>query len=60
FMGARVPWFMRVVLVLGALLLIEGGWVSDLIGIGVAAATVFVQRVVKPEKGALLATRGAD
>ncbi|MEN0000800.1 MAG: TRAP transporter fused permease subunit [Pseudomonadota bacterium] len=60
FMGKRVVWFMRVVLVGAALLLIEGGWVSDLLGVAAAAVTVFVQRVVKPEKGVMAPVRGAD
>ncbi|MEL6922031.1 MAG: TRAP transporter large permease subunit, partial [Pseudomonadota bacterium] len=60
FMGKRVVWFMRLVLIAAAIMLIEGGLISDLIGIGAAALTVFVQRVVQPEKGAMAPVRGAD
>ncbi|MEL6201077.1 MAG: TRAP transporter fused permease subunit [Pseudomonadota bacterium] len=60
FVGKRVVWFMRLVLIAAALLLIEGGWISDLMGIGAAVLTVFVQRVVKPDSGVMAPVRGAD
>ena len=60
FMNGRVVWFMRLALVVGALMLIEGGLVSDLIGIAIAVATVVVQRVFKPRPGAVAAVHGAD
>ncbi|MEO1746028.1 MAG: TRAP transporter fused permease subunit [Pseudomonadota bacterium] len=60
FMGARVVWFMRLALIAAAIMLIEGGLVSDLIGVAAVGLTIFVQRVVKPEKGAMAPVRGAD
>ncbi len=60
FMGARAVWFLRVALVLAALFMIEGGWITDVIGVGAAAAIFFIQRVVKPSPNAVLPVRGAD
>ncbi len=60
FIGARAVWFLRVGLVVAALFMIEGGLVSDIIGIGLAAAVFFVQRVLRPQPGAAIEVRGAD
>jgi len=60
FIGARAAWFLRVGLVVAALFMIEGGLVSDIIGIGLAAAVFFVQRVLRPQPGATIEVRGAD
>ncbi|MEM9249741.1 MAG: TRAP transporter fused permease subunit [Pseudomonadota bacterium] len=58
--GARAAWFIRAALIVAALFLIEGGWISDLIGIGIAAATIFLQKTVQPAPDATLDVRGAD
>ncbi|MEM8591647.1 MAG: TRAP transporter fused permease subunit, partial [Pseudomonadota bacterium] len=60
FVGARAAWFLRAALILAALFMIEGGWLSDLIGVGLAAATVFVQRVFQPKDDLAIPVRGAD
>ena len=60
FMGGRAVWFLRVGLILSALFMIEGGWITDLIGVGVAAAIFFVQRVVQPDPNMTIPVRGAD
>jgi TRAP transporter 4TM/12TM fusion protein len=60
FMGARAVWFLRVALVIAALFMIEGGWVTDLIGVAAAGGIWFIQRVVKPTPGAIIPVRGAD
>ncbi|MEJ6394744.1 TRAP transporter fused permease subunit [Gymnodinialimonas sp. 2305UL16-5] len=60
FMGARAVWFLRLGLILAALCMIEGGWITDMIGIGIAAAIFFIQRVVQPAPGASIPVRGAD
>ncbi|MEM6478135.1 MAG: TRAP transporter fused permease subunit, partial [Pseudomonadota bacterium] len=60
FMGARAVWFLRAALLLAALCMIEGGWISDLLGLGIAAAVFFVQRVFNPAPGASIPVRGAD
>ena len=45
---------------LGALLLIEGGLVTDLAGAALVAGVYLVQRVARPGPDAGLAVRGAD
>ena len=60
FMGTRVAWFVRAGLVAAALLMIEGGIVTDLAGIALAAALYFVQRLFSPAPDAVLPVRGAD
>ena len=60
FMGARTAWFVRLGLLLAALSMIEGGGVTDLIGIGLALAMVFVQRIIRPDPDAQIPVRGAD
>ncbi|MFV1877914.1 TRAP transporter permease [Nioella sp.] len=60
FMGGRTAWFLRVGLVAAALFMIEGGWVSDIIGLGGAVAIFFVQKVFHPSPDATFDVRGAD
>lgn len=60
FIERPVVWFNRILLVIGALFLIEGGLVTDLTGAGIAAVVFFIQRVVKPKPGAVPAVSGAD
>ncbi|MEL6702032.1 MAG: hypothetical protein AAFO58_10205 [Pseudomonadota bacterium] len=55
-----VVWFNRILLVVAALFLIEGGLTTDLIGAGVTALVFFIQRVIKPKPDAMPAVRGAD
>ncbi|WP_208351647.1 TRAP transporter permease [Pseudaestuariivita rosea] len=60
FMGMRGVWFTRVGLIIAALCMIEGGIISDLVGIGLAVAVFLVSKFVKPEPGASIPIRGAD
>ena len=60
FLGAQAVWFLRVGLIIAALFMIEGGWISDLIGLIIAAIVFFAQRVIKPAPGTTLPVRGAD
>jgi len=60
FMGGRSAWFLRVALAVAALFMIEGGLVTDIVGLAVAAAVYFVQKVVRPDPDATIAVRGAD
>ena len=60
FLGGRPAWFLRVGLIIAALLLIAGGIVTDLAGVGLAAAIYFVQKVIKPSPNASIPVRGAD
>ncbi len=48
FFGRPVNALLRVGLILAALFMIEGGWVTDLVGIAVGAAVIAVQRLTAP------------
>jgi len=60
FLGRGVVWFMRVALVIAALFMIEGGLLTDMIGIAVAVLTVIVQRVLGSKVEASTIARGMD
>jgi len=60
FIGSRSAWFVRVGLIVAALFMIEGGLVSDMIGVGLAAGLFFIQKVLRPAADATLPVRGAD
>ncbi|HEV8033746.1 TRAP transporter fused permease subunit [Yoonia sp.] len=60
FMGSRPVWFLRVGLILAALFMIEGGWLSDLVGVGTAVAIFFIQKIFQPDPDATIPVRGAD
>jgi TRAP-type uncharacterized transport system fused permease subunit len=60
FMGARSAWFMRAALTVAALFMIEGGLLTDLVGIGAAVAVWLLQRLFPPPPDATLPVRGAD
>ncbi|MCB1405197.1 MAG: TRAP transporter fused permease subunit [Rhodobacteraceae bacterium] len=60
FLSGRVAWFLRAGLIAAALLMIEGGLVTDLIGIGAVVAIFFVQKLFHPSPDATFDVRGAD
>lgn len=60
FMGGRTAWFIRVGLVAAALFMIEGGLVTDIIGVGGAVALFFVQKLFHPDPDATIVVKGAD
>ena len=60
FLAGRVAWFIRVGLIIAALLMIEGGVVTDLAGIALAVALYFVQKLFHPRPDATIPIRGAD
>jgi TRAP transporter 4TM/12TM fusion protein len=60
FMGSRPAWFLRVGLMGAALFMIEGGWISDMIGIGTAVVVYFIQKVFQPKADVSISVRGAD
>ena len=60
FMGTRSAWFIRLGLIVAALFMIEGGWVSDLIGIGLTVAMFLIQRLFHPDPDAPISVKGAD
>ena len=59
-MGAASVWYLRIVLLIAALMMIEGGLVTDLLGLGTAAAVAVIQRMLKPGGAAAIPVRGAD
>ncbi|MCR9151967.1 MAG: TRAP transporter fused permease subunit [Rhodobacteraceae bacterium] len=60
FLGGRPAWFLRAGLIVAALFMIEGGLVSDVIGLGLTAAVYLVQRLFSPKPDATIPIRGAD
>ncbi|MBU2957832.1 TRAP transporter permease [Paracoccus sp. 1_MG-2023] len=60
FMGGRMVWWLRLVLGVVALFMIEGGIVTDLIGIGGGIAVWAIQKVIRPDPDAAFDVRGAD
>ena len=60
FVERPVVWFNRVLLIVAALFLIEGGLITDLIGAGLTLTVFFIQRVIKPNNGLVLPITGAD
>ena len=60
FVGSRAVWYLRVGLVLAALCMIEGGIISDLIGVVLAGAIYALQKVVRPTEATAIPVRGAD
>ena len=51
---------MRIGLGAAALFMIEGGIVTDLIGVGAAVAIYFIQKLFNPNPDATIPVRGAD
>ncbi|MCV6823958.1 MULTISPECIES: TRAP transporter permease [Halocynthiibacter] len=60
FAGARVAWFMRLGLVIGALCMIAGGLVTDLIGVAIAGALFVVQYKFHPAPDSQISVKGSD
>ncbi len=60
FFGRRAVWLLRVLLIGTALLMIEGSVLTDIIGLGMVALILFIQRVIKPKEGLSVGVRGAD
>lgn len=60
FIGRHAAWFIRLMLLLAALFMIEGGLASDAIGIAIAGAAFFIQNFFKPNPDAPMPVRGAD
>lgn len=60
FLGGRPVWFLRLGLLVAALFMIEGGLITDLVGIGTAVVVYLIQRFIHPNDGATLPVRGAD
>ena len=59
-LGGRAAWYLRALLIVGALTLIEGGWATDLIGLALAALGLGIQKLLSPDPDAAIPVRGAD
>ena len=60
FIGQRSAWFIRLALIVAALMMIEGGLVTDLIGIAIVVGAWLVQKLFKPNPDAPIPVRGSD
>ncbi|MFK7877285.1 MAG: TRAP transporter permease [Paracoccaceae bacterium] len=60
FMGQRSAWFIRLALMVAALFMIEGGLITDVIGIGFVVAAYLIQKVFRPNPDAPIPVRGSD
>lgn len=60
FMGQRSVWFIRLTLIAAALFMIEGGLITDIIGITSVAAAYLVQKAFRPDTDAPIPVRGSD
>lgn len=60
FVGKRAAWFIRVGLIAASLFMIEGGWITDVIGIGVAVALFAIQKIFSPRGDLKFSVRGVD
>jgi len=59
YMGRKAGWPSRALLLVGALMMIDGGWQTDLGGIGIAVLAFASQRLIK-NPGQLELAKGAD
>ena len=60
FVGRRSAWFIRIGLIAAAFFMIEGGWVTDTIGLAITGSAYAVQKFFKPTLNAPIPVRGAD
>jgi TRAP transporter 4TM/12TM fusion protein len=60
FMGGRTVWYLRLGLMIAALCLIAGGWMSDVIGVSIAIGIFLIQRFFHPDPDSPIPVRGAD
>jgi TRAP-type uncharacterized transport system fused permease subunit len=60
FWGQRAAWFIRLAIIVAALFMIEGGIVTDVIGIAFVAGAWLVQKIFQPNPDAPIPVRGSD
>ena len=60
FMGGRSAWFIRLAVLAAALFMIEGGLVTDVIGLALFGGAFLVQRGFQPNPDAPIPVKGAD
>jgi TRAP transporter 4TM/12TM fusion protein len=60
FFGNSLVWFLRIALTVAAFTMIEGGLMTDVIGVATAIGVILIQRIFHPKPGATIEVRGAD
>jgi TRAP transporter 4TM/12TM fusion protein len=60
FMGGLTVWWLRIAIGILALFMIEGGLLTDLIGVGGAVGVWAIQKFIRPDPNAPFDVRGAD
>jgi TRAP transporter 4TM/12TM fusion protein len=60
FMGGRTVWWLRIAIAVFALFMIEGGIITDLVGVGGAVAVWAIQKYIRPNPDTPFEVRGAD
>lgn len=60
FVSARSAWFIRLALIISALFMIEGGWITDIIGLVIVALAFLVQKTFAPDPNVQIRVTGAD
>ena len=60
FFGNSLVWFLRIALTVAAFTMIEGGLLTDVIGVATAIGVILIQRIFHPKPGATIEVRGAD
>ena len=60
FMGGRTVWWLRIAIGIFALFMIEGGILTDLIGVGGAVAVWGIQKFIRPDPNTPFEVKGAD
>lgn len=58
FLGAKAGWLVRLGVLVAALFMIEGGLLSDVVGVALAGAMLFIQRVIRPDPDRPIPVRG--
>ncbi|MEL7025711.1 MAG: TRAP transporter fused permease subunit [Pseudomonadota bacterium] len=58
FMGSRAGWLVRLGVIVAALFMIEGGLITDAIGLAIVAGMFFIQKVIRPDPDAPIPVRG--
>ena len=60
FMGGRTVWWLRIAIGIFALFMIEGGILTDLIGVGGDVAVWAIQKFIRPDPNTPFEVKGAD
>jgi TRAP-type uncharacterized transport system fused permease subunit len=50
FLDNAAPWYLRILLIFAAFLMIEGGFLTDLAGVAAGALAFFIQKLIKKKQ----------